>query len=44
MVIKNSNITLSISGIDEVNVLKLEDYQLLPLTCRKVIWEKKNRV
>lgn len=41
-VIVNSNIPISIEGIDELNVIKLEDYQLLPLTCRKVIWDKKN--
>ena len=41
-VIVNSNIPLSISGIDKVNVFQLEDYQLLPLTCRKTIWENRN--
>jgi hypothetical protein len=41
-IIVQSNIPLYIEGIDEVNVVKLEDYQLLPLTCRTVIWEKRN--
>lgn len=41
-IVVNSNISLNIKGIDHVNVIELEDYQLLPLTCRKVIWEKRN--
>lgn len=40
-VIVQSNIALNIEGIDTVNVVTLEDYQLLPLTCRKVIWENR---
>lgn len=37
-VIVNSNINInSISGIDRVNLIKLQDYQLLPMTCRGVI-------
>jgi hypothetical protein len=40
-IIVNSNIPLTIEGVDKVNVLKLDDYQLLPLTCRKVIWENR---
>lgn len=39
----NSNIPLSIHGIDKVNVIALDDYQLLPLTCRKTIWENKDK-
>jgi hypothetical protein len=42
-VIVNSNIPLSIDGIDKVNVFTLDDYQLLPLTCRKTIWENKDQ-
>lgn len=39
----NSNITLDrIKGIDYVNVIKLDDYQLLPLTCKQVIWNYKD--
>lgn len=35
----NSNIPLDmIEGIDYVNVIELDDYQLLPLTCKQVIW------
>jgi len=41
-IIVQSNVSLSIQGIDKVNVLKLDDYQLLPLTCRKVIWAEKD--
>lgn len=41
-VIVNSNINLSIQGIDEVKIFELDNYQLLPLTCRKVIWDKRN--
>lgn len=41
-VIVNSNIDLNVKGVDRVNVLELEDYQLLPLTCRKVIWDNKD--
>lgn len=41
-IIINSNIPLNIEGVDKVNIIVLEDYQLLPLTCRKVIWENRN--
>ncbi|MCF7568954.1 hypothetical protein L3X37_11355 [Sabulilitoribacter arenilitoris] len=41
-IIVQSNIPLDIEGIDTVNVITLEDYQLLPLTCRKVIWNNRN--
>lgn len=41
-VIVNSNIPLNIEGIDLVNVIELEDYQLLPLTCKQVIWDHKD--
>ncbi len=41
-VIVNSNIDLSTDGIDKLNIIELEDYELLPLTCRKVIWENRN--
>ena len=41
-IVVNSNIPLDIEGIDMVNVLSLPDFQLLPLTCRKVIWDSKN--
>ena len=40
-VIVNSNILIDIPGIDKVNIYTLDDYQLLPLTCRKTIWENK---
>ncbi|MBE8727778.1 hypothetical protein [Flavobacterium hungaricum] len=41
-IIVNSNIPLNINNVDKVNVIKLDDYQLLPLTCRKIIWENRN--
>jgi len=37
-VVVNSNIPLDIEGIDHVNVIELQDYQLLPLTCKQVLW------
>ncbi|WZL88437.1 hypothetical protein VS868_12620 [Salinimicrobium sp. 3283s] len=40
-VIVNSNIDLNIKGIDKVEIFKLDDYQLLPLTCRNTIWNNK---
>lgn len=42
-IIVNSNIPLNLVGIDKVNVFELDDYQLLPLTCREVIWENRNK-
>lgn len=42
-VIVNSNIDLNIIGIDKVNVFSLDNYQLLPLTCRKIIWENREQ-
>jgi hypothetical protein len=42
-IIVNSNISLNhIKGIDHVNVIELNDYQLLPLTCKQVIWHYRN--
>lgn len=41
-IIVNSNINLDIVGIDTQNVFRLDDYQLLPLTCRKTIWDNKD--
>lgn len=41
-VVVQSNIPINIDGIDKVNIIELEDYQLLPLTCRKVIWDNRN--
>lgn len=41
-IIVNSNIKLNIEGVDELNIFKLDDYQLLPLTCRKVIWDNRS--
>ena len=38
-IIVNSNIELDIEGIDHVNIIELDDYQLLPLTCRETIWD-----
>jgi len=41
-VIVNSNIKLDIPGIDYVNEIQLNDYQLLPLTCKQVLWHYRN--
>jgi len=41
-IIINSNIHLEIKGADKVNIIKLDNYQLLPLTCKLVIWENRN--
>lgn len=41
-VIVNSSINLNIREIDNVNIYKLDNYQLLPLTCRATIWEYRN--
>ena len=41
-IVVNSNIDLNIEEIDQVNVIKLDNYQLLPLTCKQVIWDHKD--
>jgi hypothetical protein len=41
-IIINSNVPLNIPNVDKVNILTLNDYQLLPLTCRKVLWENRD--
>jgi hypothetical protein len=41
-VIVQSNIKVSFPDIDILNIVQLEDYQLLPLTCRKVIWDNRH--
>ena len=40
-VVVQSNIELQIEGVDSVNVIQLDDYKLLPLTCRKIIWRNR---
>ncbi|MCC7278863.1 MAG: hypothetical protein IT487_11190 [Chromatiaceae bacterium] len=40
-IIVQSNIPLTIQGIDQLNIIKLDDYQFLPLSCRKVIWDNR---
>lgn len=37
----NSNIPIESEYIDKVEIFQLNDFQLLPLTCRKVIWENR---
>lgn len=37
-VMVNSNIQIDIKGVDHVNVVELDNYQLLPMTCREAIW------
>lgn len=41
-VMVNSNIELSIPGIDHINVIELDDYQHLPATCKQVIYHYRN--
>lgn len=41
-VIVNSNVPLEIEKVDIVNIIKLKNHQLLPLTCRETIWENRN--
>ena len=41
-IVVNSNIPLDIEGIDLINVIQLDNYQLLPITCRQVIWDHKD--
>ena len=41
-IVVHSNISIKINGIDELKIFNLDDYKLLPLTCRKTIWEKKD--
>lgn len=41
-VVINSNIDVPIDDVDKINIIKLEDYKMLPLTCRKVLWENRN--
>jgi len=41
-VVVNSNIPIINPKIDLVNVIELNNYQLLPLTCRQVIWDHKD--
>lgn len=40
-IVVNSNIYLANRNIDKLNVIELDDYQLLPMTCRRVIWENR---
>ena len=42
-VILHSNIPVSSQYIDEVKIFDLEDFQLLPMTCRATIWENRNK-
>ena len=42
-VMVNSNIPLDIDNIDHVNVIELDDYQLLPLTCKSVLWHYRDK-
>jgi hypothetical protein len=41
-VIVNSNIDIEIEGVTHVNVIELEDYQLLPATCKQVLLDHKD--
>ena len=41
-IIVQSNINIPFLKIDKVNIVHLDDYQYLPITCRKIIWEERN--
>lgn len=41
-VIVQSNIPIPTVGVDKVNIVKLKNYQFLPLTCRKEIIDRKD--
>lgn len=41
-IIVNSNIHLNIDNVDIVNVFQMNDFQLLPLTCRTTIWKNRD--
>ena len=41
-IVVNSNISLELPNVETVNVITLDNYQYLPLTCRKVIWDNKD--
>ncbi len=41
-VVVNTNIPLDIEGVDIVNVINLDNYQFLPLTCKSVIYSNKD--
>ena len=42
-VMVNSNIELSIPGVDHVNIIELNDYQHLPATCKQVIYHYRDK-
>lgn len=41
-IIVNSNVPILDNNVDLINQFILDDYQLLPLTCRKTIWDYKD--
>ena len=41
-IVVQSNVELKIRGVDLVNLVKIKDYQLLPATCRKIIWRDRD--
>ena len=41
-IVVNSNIDIIIDGADIVNVIKPDPHQLLPLTCRKELWKRRD--
>ena len=42
-IVVNSDQMISIPGVNRVNVKQLDNYQLLPLSCRETIWNNKNK-
>lgn len=41
-IVVHSNIPLSLSGVTEIKIFQLNNFEYLPLTCRTTIWEKKD--
>jgi len=41
-VVVNSNIPLDDCEADKINLIKLDDYQMLPMTCRSTIWNNRD--
>ena len=41
-IIVHSNIKINIGNIDELKIIKLDDYKFLPMTCRDKIWKNQN--
>lgn len=40
-IIIHSNVELELKGVDEVKIYEMDNYSLLPATCRSTIWENR---